>query len=99
MDDFSPVPHAPALERTEEEIEQVLTVEDKKIAEAYFHPAWAKVEQMFIEVIEASRLPVDSKLPAEEYKITGIANEQVANRLIQILGRVKDAVEATEKGK
>lgn len=100
MDDMALRPTSVPLQYdTPEEFDSLATQSDKQTSEAYFHPAWAKVEEMFIEAVEQSRLPVDIKLPADEYKIESVANQKYASKLIEMLARVKDAVTAVESGK
>jgi len=96
MDDFSPKPIAPSFDYEEVEQEQVLDQETKQLADSYYHPAWIQVENMFVEELERLSLPVARNLPAEEYKIEGVANEKVAAVIKSIWKRVQDAVEATE---
>lgn len=96
MDDSAIRPTAPQLDYTVEEQVEIASREDKQTAEAYFHPAWAKVEDMFVEAINKYSTKPDKSLTAEEYKIKGIADEQTANELKVILQRVGDAVSAVE---
>ena len=101
MDDFSPVPIAPPLNREDDVEEQVYEELDKQIARAYFHKSWGAVEQMLLEAIEsysdvASIQPV---LPAEEYKIEALSNLKTKANLIAVLERIKNAVRATESNK
>jgi hypothetical protein len=99
MDDLSLRPKTPKFKNVEPEYEELASVTDKKTARAFFHPSWEEVEKMFLESIEQCRLPVQSSLPAEEYKIEGRSNEKVANKLTEILERVKNAVSAVEQSK
>lgn len=97
MDDFSPRPVAPSLDRMEADLQdQELDQVTKNISDSYFHPAWAAVEQMFNEVIDECSQPVDERLLAEEFKIKSLANQQTKHKLLAIWGRVKDAVSAIE---
>jgi hypothetical protein len=100
MDDFSPAPIAPSLENSDE-IEESLDIrEDVKLSNAYFHPAWDKVVDLFLEKIEAYRFGcTDFALASDEYKVQDMTNKRVAVELNEILTRVQDAVETTESVK
>lgn len=99
MDDSALVPVAPQIEYTPEEEEQILTAEDQKTADAYFHPAWAKVEQMFNEELASFDTAIDANLPADEYKINDLANKKASLAINRVLQRVKDAVTTVESTK
>lgn len=90
-------PEAPFMDLRVEEQEKVEVQEDKQTAQAYFHPAWAKVEEMFIEEIASCDIKPDKSLSDKEYKIQSVADERTKNALLTILERVKNAVNATEK--
>lgn len=98
MDDFSVPPSAPELEIAVTEDEQLDLRDDQELAKAYFHPAWAKVEELFKVSIEdlASVASIDKNLPSDEYKVEAIANLKALAVISQIWGSVKDAVQATE---
>jgi hypothetical protein len=90
-------PEAPFMDLRVEEQEKVEEQADKQTAQAYFHPAWAKVEEMFWDEIASCDIKPDKKLPADEYKLKALADEQTKAALLTILERVKNAVTATEK--
>lgn len=91
-------PEAPFMELRVEEQENVELQQDKETARAYFHPAWAKVEEMFLDEIASCDQKPDSELPADEYKIKSLADNQTKAALLTILERVQNAVTATEAG-
>lgn len=99
MDDQSLVPQAPVIDLPEAQEDQVLDTEDKKTAQAYTHPGWEKVEDMFNEELVSLSQPVDTKLEANEFKIESIANQKAAAAVKRIWGRVIDAVESTGTAK
>lgn len=97
MDDFSLPPIAPQIEQEIAEQEIELHQEDVKLADAYFHPSWAKVQEILNEVIDASRYgSANAKLPADEYKIEDLVNKRVAAQLQDLLVRIQNAVESVE---
>jgi hypothetical protein len=71
MDDFSPAPIAPQIVESEEVLDQIDIQEDKQLADAYFHPAWAKVEEIIAESINSLSAisSVDANLNSEEFAI------------------------------
>lgn len=90
---------APALapiEGEDPEGDSLASQQDRETAEAFFHPAWSKVQQLFLDGIELCEQPVDPKLSAEEYKIEGLSNAKVKAKLQEILAKVADAVQAVE---
>lgn len=89
-------PEAPFMELRVEEQQQVELQEEKQTAEAYFHPSWAKVEEMFLDEIAKCDIKPDKSLSDKEYKIQSIADERTKDVLLTILERVKNAVTATE---
>lgn len=102
MDDYSPQPIAPALDRGVDEIEEQQYEElDKQIAQAYFHKSWGAVEQMFLEQIQAygDLSQVSPDLTATEYKIEALSNLKTKANLVAVLERIKNAVRATESNK
>lgn len=100
MDDFSLPPIAPQLEQELVEQEQELIQEDVQLADAYFHPAWAKVQATFDEFIKAAQYGCSKPdLPADEYKIEDQVNKRVASILTDVLVRIQNAVEAVESTK
>lgn len=100
MDDFSLPPIAPQVEQELIEQEQELHQEDVRLADSYFHPSWAKVQDILNEVIEASRYgSANPNLPADEYKIEDLVNKRVAGQLQDLLVRIKNAVESVESTK
>ena len=99
-DDSSPIPIPPALTLSEGgEYEHEALREDKQTAEPYFHPAWAKVEEMFSDAISGweNVQAINKDLPSDEFKVEARANAKAAGLLRGVLGRVKDAVESTER--
>ena len=99
MDDLALTPVAPQLEYTPEQEDQIVLAEDTKIADAYFHPAWAKVERMFKEELVSYQQATDPSLPADEYKITDLANKRAELTIKRVLQRVQDAVTTVEQSK
>ena len=100
MDDFSVPPVAPSFipePELEDDVEALQ--EDQEKAKAYFHPAWAKVEEMFdkrceeLERISA----IDQKLNAEEFAIKAKANLAAAQIVKTIWIEVKNAVTAVSE--
>lgn len=89
-------PEAPFMELRVEQQEQIELNDDKMTAQAYFHPAWAKVEEMFLNEIANCDIKPDKSLPDNEYKLKAVADEQTKAALLTILERVKNAVHATE---
>jgi hypothetical protein len=96
VDDFSPVPIAPALAVEPEQVDPEYLVEDKRVADAFYHPAWDKVLKQFNEELEALHQPTDPNLIAEEYKIADLSKKQAIVIIERVVGRVKDAVQAVE---
>lgn len=97
IDDYSPTPIAPSFAPDADEIqEQMLDNEDKKLAQAYHHPAWSAVEEIFDSVLVQFSTKPNSALPAEEYKIKSLADEQSAAAIKAIWIRITDAVDATD---
>lgn len=96
-DDFSLPPIAPPIDPEIIEQEAELQQEDVRLADAYFHPSWAKVQDILNEVIEASRYgSANANLPADEYKIEDLVNKRVAAQLQDLLVRIQNAVESVE---
>lgn len=99
MDDMSPEPMAPILEPKEVEdtaLDEAI-VQEAKLAQAAFHPAWASVQQDIQDTIDMLRQPPSPDLVAEEYKIEGLGRMYTVNQLTNLLDRMKNAVEATER--
>lgn len=101
MDDYSPAPIAPGLEFAQvEDDNSELVAQDQRIAKAYFHPAWAGVEDMFMEKIEALRIGcTDTSLDPIQYTVSDQGDKKAAATLTEILMRVKNAVQSTESRK
>lgn len=96
MDDYSPVPMAPALDAAEIPYDPVDIKEEKEIANAYYDPNWHKVFEMFEEQLEILSSDTDPNLIADEYKIEDMAKKKAKGIINQILGRINDAVTAVE---
>lgn len=101
MDDESLVPTMPAMNDPEEVEEQFLDEaiqEEKKLAQAYTHGAWSAVEQYIDERIDSYRdvSTVPPNLPADEYKAMALGRVFAMNELINLMDRIKHAVEAVE---
>lgn len=98
MDDYSPAPIAPQVDLELKEQEQELVREDVALADAYFHPSWAKVQDLLTEVIEANKFGcANPNLLADEYKIEDLVNKRVASKLQEVLVRIQNAVESVEQ--
>lgn len=96
-DDFSPAPIAPQI--TQEEVLDAVDIqEDKQLADAYFHPAWGKVEEIIINACEdlKSIASVNQDLPADQFTIEAKANIKAVAILSGVWGKIKDAVESVE---
>lgn len=96
MDDQSFAPIAPSLEQEPEVVENDLIQEDKETAQAFYHPAWVKVFEIFENELESLSQPTSNALIAEEYKIEDMSKKKAIAVINRVIGRVKDAVEATE---
>lgn len=97
-DDSALRPSAPLLQAIEpEEQDAIASQLDRQTADAYFHPAWARVEEMLMEAIDVCELPVDPKLPSDEYKVESLSNMKTKAILNGVIQRVKDAVSAVEQ--
>lgn len=101
MDDYSPAPIAPGLDFAQVEDDNSELVEkDQRVAKAYFHPAWAGVEDMFLERIEALQVGcTDPSIEPIQYAVKDQANKLAAATVMEILMRVKNAVQSTESRK
>lgn len=98
MDDNALRPSAPLLKaETAEEQDALASQLDRQTAEAYFHPAWARVEEMFRDAIETCDLPVNPQLPADEYKIESLSDQRLKLLIKGVIQRVQDAVQAVEQ--
>lgn len=98
MDDSALRPSAPLLNAdTPEEQDALASKLDRQTAEAYFHPAWARVEEMFRDAINTCDLPVNPQLPADEYKIESLSNQKLKLLINGVIQRVQDAVQAVEQ--
>lgn len=97
-DDFSPAPIAPQIVEAEEVLDQIDIQEDKQLAEAYFHPSWAKVEEIIIDSCDSlkSIASIDQNLPSDQFTIEAKANIKAVAILSGIWGKIKDAVESVE---
>jgi hypothetical protein len=104
MDDQAPIPVAPlsvdipAIEEDQSEA----NVEDLKTSQAYWHPAWSKVQDMFeakLEAYKTNGAVTHADLPAEEFKIRLLTDAHVAAVIEEIMEDVKRAVESVESTK
>jgi hypothetical protein len=101
MDDQALTPQAPQLDPQEVEEQAIdeAIVENKKYAQAVGHPAWEKVEEDILETIERMKIFPDPNLIAEEYKIDALGKTMVRNELTNLLDRIHNAVESTERNR
>jgi hypothetical protein len=98
MDDSAPVPIAPEIPAIEEQQEEA-NQNDQQTAQAYWHPAWSKVQEMFEQKLEAYKLNgalAHQQLPADEFKIRMMVDAHVNAVLEEIMEDVKRAVESVE---
>ncbi len=101
LDDVAPIPVAPMPELpTVEEDQAQDETEDAKLAQAYWHPAWSKVQEKFQEVLDRygskDNALAYKDLPADEFKIKMIAEATVKQEWEKIMEDVKRAVESFE---
>lgn len=100
-DDVAPIPTMPDIPAIEEQQEEA-NHEDAKTAQAYWHPAWSKVQEMFEQKLEAYRTNgaiAHADVPAQEFKIRLLTDAHVASVLEEIMEDVKRAVESVESTK
>ena len=90
MDDQSLIPQAPALSWDEVPEPADALIDEKRVAETYYHD---EVEKIVIEQIAQwqSISSVDVTKPADEFKIEAVANQRAASLLITLWEKVKDA--------
>ena len=100
MNDLSPPVRMPVLAMLDD-VEEEVVIEDEKLAQAGFHPAWEKVEQEYMEKIEMAGniLNISPILSSEEYKVEALANAKFVIFLTDQLERVRNAVQAIERAK
>lgn len=99
MDDQAITPQAPQMEpeQAEEQAIDEAVVEEKKLASAYFHPAWDKVQDIINEELAALALFPSANLLAEEYKIEAVTRAKASLIIINLVDRIKHAVESVER--
>ena len=99
MDDQALIPEALGMEpaQVEEVAIDEAVIEDQKIAQSTMHPAWEKVEAMILAEIDGLSARPSSDLIASEYKIEDQARAKAGSILINLLDRIKHAVESVER--
>lgn len=101
MDDQALAPTMPALDEPEETeaaaVDEAM-IEEQKLAQAHTHGAWTAVEQYIDERIDTYRSvdTINPALPADEYKVQALGRVFAMNELINLMDRIKHAVEAVE---
>lgn len=100
LDDMAPVPVAPMPELpTIQEDLAADETEDDKLAQAYWHPAWGKVQKMFEDVVErygSNNAIAYKDLPPVEFQIKLLTEAAVSSEITKIMEDVKRAVESVE---
>lgn len=94
--DFAIKPIAPPLDLDEETAERVVDQETQAKADLILDPKWGAVEGILLANIEQFSHKPNPQLPAEEYKIKSLADEQAKAALLSVLQEIQDAVTATE---
>lgn len=100
-DDMAPIPVAPMPELpTIEEDQAKDETEDSKLAQAYWHPAFAKVQEKMQEVMDRYGDPGNAvaykDLPADEFKIKMLTEAAIRAEWTKIMEDVQRAVESIE---
>lgn len=98
-DDLSPVPVAPMAEVAPviEQDQQVDDTEDAKLAQAYWHPAWEKVQKLFenkLEAYDGNNVAQFKDLEPMDFKARVLANQIIYGEIKSIMEDVQRAVES-----
>lgn len=102
-DDMAPIPVAPMAEVAPviEEDQQADDTEDAKLAAAYWHPAWEKVQDKMQETLDSYGDPGNAvaykDMPADEFKIKMLTEATVRAEWNKIMEDVKRAVQSVEQ--
>lgn len=102
MDDQAILPTEPDIQQTVVSDMAEANQSDLKTAQAYWHPAWSRVEQIFTERLAAYRLNgalAHQDVPSDEFKIRMLTDAHVASVIEEIMDEVKRAVDSVESTK
>lgn len=93
---FSVAPEAPSVSQEQLEAEK----ENEQQAAPYWHPAWAKVQERFEEILESyggNNAAAYKDLPPDEFKIRMMSESVVHAEISKIMEDVKSAVEQSQQ--